>query len=105
MFKLIVFVPIDSKESVKEAIFKTGAGSLGNYSHCCFETQGVGQFMPLEGSDPAIGAHNSLEKVDEVKIEVICNKENLKEAIKSMISVHPYEEVAYEVYELFDLKD
>lgn len=103
MFKLVFFVPINEKEIVKNAIFSTGAGSLGNYSHCSFETIGKGQFIPLDGSNPAIGEHNEVEIVEEARIEILCSKENLKSAITAMIDAHPYEEVAYEVYELFNL--
>lgn len=103
MYKLVVFIPTGSKEKVKKAIFATGAGGIGNYSHCSFETKGLGQFMPLSGSNPTLGSHNIVEIVEEVRLEVLCTKENIKPAISAMIAAHPYEEVAYEVYNVLNL--
>ena len=100
MYKLIFFVPINSATVVKDAIFSTGAGSLGNYSHCSFESKGVGQFKPLAGSSPSIGSIDEIERVDELKIEILCSENNIKEAIQSLKISHPYEEVAYEVYKV-----
>ncbi len=100
MYKLIFFVPINSATDVKDAIFSTGAGSLGNYSHCSFESKGVGQFKPLAGSSPSIGSIDEIERVDELKIEILCSENNIKEAIQSLKISHPYEEVAYEVYKV-----
>ena len=69
MYKLAFFVPIDDAESVKEAVFETGcAGRIGNYEACCFQTRGTGQFRPLSGADPHIGAVGTLEYVEEVKV-------------------------------------
>ena len=97
MYKLIFYVPKNSCEKVKEAIFKTGAGSIGNYSHCSWETLGVGQFLPLEGANPTRGKIGQCEKVAELRVEILCEDENIKEAVKALKSVHPYEEPAYEV--------
>ena len=100
MFKLVFFVPLDDAEKVKSAIFKTGAGSIGNYSHCSFETQGVGQFKPLSGSNPAIGKQDHLERVTELRVEILCTQNQIQLAVDALKISHPYEEPAYEVYKL-----
>ncbi len=93
------YVPISHAERVKEAMFNAGAGKLGNYEHCSFEFNGTGQFRPLAGSNPFLGQVSLLEKVEELKIEMICSKECLKEAIKALKDHHPYETPAYYVTE------
>lgn len=102
MYKLIFFVPLSHSEAVKEAIFATGAGQLGNYAKCAFETQGTGQFLPLAGANPALGEVNQLEKVAELKVELLCTADVVSAAVQALKASHPYEEVAYEVYKLED---
>ncbi|KPQ26713.1 MULTISPECIES: Nif3-like dinuclear metal center hexameric protein [unclassified Halomonas] len=103
MYKLAFFVPTEEAESVKEAVFETGAGRIGDYEACCFQTQGTGQFRPLEGSDPHIGQVGELEFVDELKIELVCSDDHIQAAIAALKLAHPYEEVAYDVWALADL--
>lgn len=98
--KLVVYVPKDHVEQVKKAIGDAGAGAIGNYSHCVFSTKGIGEFQPLEESDPYIGNVNKLEHVEEVKIESIYLASNEKKIVKAMFKTHPYEEVAYDIYDL-----
>jgi hypothetical protein len=98
MYKVIVFVPIESKESLKEAMFDAGAGRIGAYDQCCFETEGVGQFRPLKGSSPAIGTQDSVEYVREMKVEMVVEDENITAVLSAMKRAHPYEEVAYDVF-------
>ena len=69
MYKIIVFVPSTHTQIVKDALFEAGAGKLGNYDCCCFESVGIGQFRPLAGSSPYLGKENLIETVKEVKIE------------------------------------
>ena len=97
MYKLVFYVPLDAAEIVKEAIFNTGAGKLGKYAQCCWQTQGFGQFMPLEGTNPSIGSQGSLEVVKELRVEILCTEDNIEPAIQALKGAHPYEEVAYEV--------
>jgi len=101
MYKLVVFVPLDAKEKVKDALFEQGAGRLGLYSHCSWETAGRGQFKPLEGSQPAIGSHNTVETVEEVRIEMLITEEIASQCIQAIRSSHPYEEPAFEMYKVF----
>jgi len=100
LFKLAVFVPVTHMEAVLDALNKAGAGHIGNYSHCTFQTQGQGTFKPLEGTNPFIGSKGELEKVKEVKIETIVPHALLSKSVQKMIKAHPYEEVAYDIYPL-----
>lgn len=99
MYHIAFYVPESHAEEVKESMFKAGAGKLGNYEHCSFEYKGIGQFRPLQGSSPFIGSHEMLEKVSEVKVEMICKKEFLAQSIAALKASHPYETPAYYVIE------
>ncbi|MCA1773219.1 MAG: NGG1p interacting factor NIF3 [Halomonas sp.] len=103
MYKLAFFVPIEEAEGVKEAVFETGAGRIGDYEACCFQTRGTGQFRPLDGADPHIGKVGELEFVDELKVELVCEDSHIQAAIAALKLAHPYEEVAYDVWALADL--
>lgn len=100
MYKLIFYVPVNEAQKVKKAVFETGAGSLGNYSHCSWETAGMGQFKPLAESKPAIGDKNQINQVEELRVEILCSEQNIQNAVDQMKSSHPYEEPAYEVIKL-----
>jgi dinuclear metal center YbgI/SA1388 family protein len=98
--KLVVYVPESHADAVREAIGNAGAGHIGNYSHCTFNSRGTGTFLPQDGANPFIGEAGKLEKVEEVRIETIFPASIQKKVISSMLKVHPYEEVAYDVYPL-----
>lgn len=100
LYKIAVYVPKGHEDAVREALASSGAGHTGNYDSCTFGSSGIGTFRPLEGSKPFIGALNTIEKVEEVKIETICPHENIKAVLERVIQAHPYEEPAYDVYEL-----
>ncbi len=100
MYKISVYVPENSVEKVKQALFDAGAGRIGNYDSCCWQSAGIGQFRPLENSNPAIGAIHQLERVNEIKIELVCADDLVKPAIRAMRLAHPYEEPAFDVWEL-----
>jgi hypothetical protein len=95
MIQIFVFVPEEHKEVVKSAMFEAGGGRIGHYDSCCFEHAGVGQFRPLEGSHAFLGKTGEIEKVREVKIEMVCEDHLFEEIIKAMKSAHPYEEPAF----------
>ena len=103
MYKLAFFVPVDEAENVKEALFKSGAGRIGDYEACCFQTRGSGQFRPLDGADPHIGKVGELERVDELKVELVCADDLIHAAVAALKAAHPYEEPAYEAWKLADL--
>jgi hypothetical protein len=100
MFHLVFYVPVDYAEKVKDSLFAAGAGRLGNYQNCSFETKGIGQFLPLEGSTPFIGKSGDVERVTELKVEMICKKECIDAAIIALKSSHPYETPAFYVTEI-----
>ncbi|HOM03833.1 MAG TPA: Nif3-like dinuclear metal center hexameric protein [Acetivibrio sp.] len=100
LYKIVVFVPHESVDSVRDAMSRAGAGWIGNYSDCSFMTAGTGTFRPLEGTNPYIGTTGNLEKVDEYRLETIVSQKDLKKAIEAMVKAHPYEEVAYDIYPL-----
>jgi len=100
LFKLVVYVPVDHHERVLQAIFEAGAGWIGNYSHCSFNVEGTGTFLPQEGTDPYIGQAGKLERVQEIRIETIVPDSVRKAVVQAMLKAHPYEEVAYDLYEL-----
>ncbi|MBO8171371.1 MAG: Nif3-like dinuclear metal center hexameric protein [Bacillaceae bacterium] len=96
--KIVVFIPKDHLEPVMNAMSEAGAGWIGNYSHCTFQLEGTGTFMPREGTDPFIGKQGKLEKVEEIRLETIVPQGLQAKVIRAMIKAHPYEEVAYDVY-------
>lgn len=96
--KLVVYVPADQMEQVRQAICEAGGGHIGNYSCCTFGAEGTGSFLPLEGTNPFVGTQGNLEKVKEVRLETIVPEEKLDKVIAAMLQVHPYEEVAYDIY-------
>jgi len=100
LLKLVVFVPVSHADVVRESLGQSGAGHIGNYSHCTFNLKGTGAFFPLSGANPFIGGIGRLEQVDEVRIETIIKKEETDRVLEAMLAVHPYEEVAYDLYPL-----
>lgn len=103
MYKLTVFIPETELEEVKSALFDAGAGSIGNYQQCCWQVKGMGQFMPLSGSNPHIGTQDKLETVEEWRVEMVVDKDRITEVIAVLKQVHPYETPAYDVTEVQDL--
>jgi len=84
-------------------MFDSGAGILGDYQECSWQTRGSGQFKPLQGSKPYLGDINKLEKVAEYKVEMLCNKKDIKNVIQALKSSHPYEVPAYSVIECISI--
>ncbi len=104
MKKIIFFVPINSAVKVKNALFDAGAGKIGDYDRCCFEVEGLGQFRPLAGANPHIGNCGEVELVKELRVELVCDDRYVRQSLKALLESHPYEEVAFEVYEMMDWK-
>lgn len=103
MYKISFYVPIDHAEKVKTAMFEKGGGKIGNYDCCSFEIEGWGQYRPGEGSHPFIGSKDQIERVRELKVEMVCADEYLKDVKEAMIEAHPYEEVAYNILHCFEI--
>ena len=102
LVKIVVFVPLSHTDIVRTAMGDAGAGAIGNYSHCTFSSKGLGRFKPLDGAHPAIGEVGKFEEVEEERIETVCLKEKAKDVITAIKKVHPYEEVALDVYPLIN---
>jgi len=100
LFKLVVYIPRTHLEEVREAICTAGAGFIGSYSDCTFRVAGTGTFMPREGSHPFIGEVGRVEEVEEYRLETVVPERRLSAVLGAMWSVHPYEEVAYDLYRL-----
>lgn len=101
--KLVVFVPEDHQENVRQALFRAGAGWIGKYSHCSFNIEGMGTFLPRSGAEPYIGEQGKMERVREIRLETIVPESLERLAVQAMLKAHPYEEVAYDLYPM-DLK-
>jgi hypothetical protein len=101
--KLVVFVPVSHAENVREALGNAGAGKIGNYDFCSFSVRGFGRFHGNENSNPAFGKQGIYESVEEERIEVVVPREILNTVIEAVKSVHPYEEIAFDIYSLENL--
>lgn len=100
MYKICFFVPVQHAEPVKSAMFSAGAGQIGDYDCCAWETLGTGQFRPRSGSKPFIGQLDIVEKVEELKVEMVCEDEFIQAAVNALKQEHPYEEPAFDVWKL-----
>jgi len=98
LLKLVVFVPAKHLDSVRQAICEAGAGHIGNYDFCTFNSPGDGTFRGSEQARPFLGLPGQLEKVSEVRLETILPRALRKSVISALLSSHPYEEVAYDLY-------
>lgn len=102
LVKLAVFCPVTSSETVKNALFSSGAGHIGNYDECSFGIEGLGSFRGNQHSNPYVGTIGIRHFENEEKIEVLVSKHHLKSVITAMIAAHPYEEVAYDCHPLLN---
>lgn len=84
-------------------MFLAGAGRIGNYDQCCWQTKGQGQFRPQADATPFLGSKGVVEYVDEYKVEMVCEDSLLVAVIEAMKASHPYEEPAYDIIQLVDL--
>jgi hypothetical protein len=105
-YKLVFFVPPTHLAACKDAVFETGAGSYpqGKYSKACFQSPGIGEFLPGEGANPHVGTVGSVEKVEVMRVEILClGRQTMLKAVEALLKTHPYEEPAYEVHRLEDV--
>jgi hypothetical protein len=98
--KLVVFVPSESLDRLRDALFEAGAGRIGDYERCSWYTEGTGTFRGGEGTQPAIGKRGREERVPELRLETVFPAERYEQVIQALRRAHPYEEPAYDVYEL-----
>ena len=100
MYKLGFYVPPSHLETVKAALFAAGAGRIGNYDSCAWQTLGQGQYRPLPGSEPFLGQTGVVETAPEYRVELVCADELVQQEIQALKNTHPYEEPAFDVVKL-----
>lgn len=100
LYQLSFHVPETHVDSVKQAIFAAGAGVVGNYACCSWQTLGEGNFMPLEGHQAFIGETGQLTTLKEYKVETVCEQQHLKAVIAALKLAHPYETPSYQIIAL-----
>lgn len=105
LYQIYFYVPEGSLDVVKNAMFEAGAGKAGDYQHCAWQTQGVGQFKPLASATPYIGELEKLTVLNEYRVEMVCEARFLKTALSTLIATHPYQEVAYGAFPMITLDD
>ena len=98
--KIIVFVPKTHADIIRKALGEAGAGKIGRYTYCSYSVNGFGRYIPTKGAKPFLGKVGGHEQVEEERIECVCDRDKAKEAITAMKKVHPYEEVAFDIYPL-----
>ena len=103
--KIIVTVPVENVNEVRQAICKSGAGIIGNYTYCSMSTKCIGTFIPTDEANPYIGEKNKLEFVEEEKLEAVCDIRKVKNVLKRLRESHPYEEPGIDIIPLIDEND
>ncbi len=98
--KLVVFVPREALDAVRDAVFAAGAGRIGAYERCSWYTEGTGTFRGGEGTAPVVGESGREERVAELRLETVYPTEHEDEVVAALLAAHPYEEPAYDLYPL-----
>jgi len=98
--KLVVFVPPEALEPLRDALFAAGAGRIGAYERCSWYTDGTGTFLGGEGTQPAVGERGVEERVREMRLEMVFPAERHEAVLAALRAAHPYEEPAFDVYDL-----
>ena len=98
--KLVVFVPAEALDAVRDALFAAGAGRIGAYERCSWYAEGTGTFFGGEGTDPAIGEAGREERAPELRLETVYPVEREAEVVRALRAAHPYEEPAFDLYPL-----
>ena len=100
--KLVVFVPPDALDGVRDALFAAGAGRIGEYARCSWYTEGIGTFLGGAGTSPAVGERGREERVAELRLETVYPVEREAGVVAALRAAHPYEEPAFDLYPLAD---
>jgi hypothetical protein len=98
--KLVVFVPREALDPVRDALFEAGAGRIGDYERCSWYTEGTGTFFGREGTEPSVGQAGREQRVAELRLETVFPEERQAEVVEALRHAHPYEEPAFDVYPL-----
>jgi dinuclear metal center YbgI/SA1388 family protein len=104
-YKMITFVPKDDVNRVADALYANGAGAIGNYSHCGFQTHGTGTFLPLPGATPTIGKQGQRETVPEIRLETVVKADKVSAVIDALRQAHPYETPAFDVFRHYNVEN
>lgn len=96
--RLITFAPVDKAEDIRHAVFEAGAGHIGKYSECSFNSEGTGTFKAGQGADPYVGEIGERHHEKETKIEIVYPFYLENQVVKALVDHHPYEEVAYDIF-------
>ncbi len=100
--KLVVFVPREALDAVREALFGAGAGRIGDYTRCSWYTQGTGTFLGGKATDPSVGEKGRDQRVAELRLETVYPVEREAEVVRALRDAHPYEEPAFDLYPLVE---
>jgi len=98
--KIQTYCPKDAVDNVRLAIGKAGGGVIGNYTYCAFLTSGHGYFLPMKDSNPTVGKQDKIEKVEEIKIEFVCERNKIKKVVDAIRKAHPYEEAPIDIFQI-----
>jgi hypothetical protein len=98
--KLVVFVPREALDDVRDAVFAAGAGRIGEYERCSWYTEGTGTFYGGAGTYPVVGERGQEERVPELRLETVFPADRHEDVVAALRSAHPYEEPAFDVYPL-----
>lgn len=102
LVKIVVTVPLDEADSLRDAIGSAGGGQVGKYCFCSYSLSGTGRFLPGDTAKPVIGEVGKLEQVAEERIEITCWRADAAKVISAIRQAHSYEEPAIDVYPLLD---
>jgi hypothetical protein len=100
--KLVVFVPREALDTVREALFAAGAGRIGDYERCSWYTDGTGTFLGGESTSPSVGQSGREERVAELRLEMVYPPERELDVVRALREAHPYEEPAFDLYPLLE---
>ena len=98
--KLVVFVPREALDTVRDALFAAGAGRIGGYERCSWYTEGTGTFLGGVGTSPSVGQSGREERASELRLETVFPEERHEAVIAALRTAHPYEEPSFDVYPL-----
>lgn len=98
--KLVVFVPAEALDAVRDALFAAGAGRIGEYERCSWYAEGTGTFFGGEGTSPTLGERGREERVPELRLETVFPADRHDDVVAALRHAHPYEEPAFDVYPL-----
>jgi hypothetical protein len=100
--KLVVFVPENALDRVRDALFAAGAGRIGDYERCSWYTAGTGTFLAGERANPSTGEPGKEERVAELRLETVFPADRQAQVVAALRASHPYEEPAFDMYELLE---